>query len=180
MSGRFIAVVGPSGAGKDSVMEAMVADRPGLYRVRRVITRPSDAGGEAFEGVTEAEFAARVARGDFALHWSAHGLQYGIPAEVCAVLEVGKDALANLSRGVLKQASAAFGRLHVLSITAQPDVLASRLAGRGRESGAGIARRLARVAPAMPSGLTVTEIDNSGALDDAVAVALSALYPARG
>jgi ribose 1,5-bisphosphokinase len=75
---------GPSGVGKDSLMEALVARRADLHRVRRVITRPAEAGGEAFDSVSPALFAARAAGGDFALHWTAHGLSYGIPVR-CAM-----------------------------------------------------------------------------------------------
>ncbi|MEO1313717.1 MAG: hypothetical protein AAFV27_07560, partial [Pseudomonadota bacterium] len=63
MTGQLIAVVGPSGAGKDTVLDAICAARPTFRRVRRVITRPSSAGGEAFDGVTRAEFARRAAMG---------------------------------------------------------------------------------------------------------------------
>ncbi len=177
--GRLIGVVGPSGAGKDSVMEALVARRPDLHRVRRVITRPEAAGGEAFDGISPALFAARAAGGDFALHWKAHGLSYGVPAGVADVLDMGRDALVNLSRSVLGKAALRFDTLHVLHVTARPEVLAERLAARGRESAQDIARRLLRPAPAFPEGLPVTEIDNSGRLEDAVEQALSALYPAK-
>lgn len=177
--GRLIGVVGPSGAGKDSVMEALVARRPDLHRVRRVITRPETAGGEAFDGISPALFAARAAGGDFALHWKAHGLCYGVPASVADVLDMGRDALVNLSRSVLGKAALRFDTLHVLHVTARPEVLADRLAARGRESAQDMARRLSRPAPAFPEGLQVTEIDNSGRLEDAVEQALSALYPAR-
>jgi len=177
--GRFIAVVGPSGVGKDSVMEALVAARPDLVRVRRVITRPANAGGEDFEGISAALFAARAAGGDFALHWQAHGLSYGIPREVNQVLARGQDALANLSRGMLGQARRVFPTLHVLHITARPEVLADRLSARGREGRAEIARRLARRTPEFPPELRVSEIDNSGRLERAVKTALVALYPER-
>ena len=48
-TGAIIVVVGPSGAGKDSVIGFVAqhfADRADIDFVRRVITRPSDAGGE--------------------------------------------------------------------------------------------------------------------------------------
>jgi ribose 1,5-bisphosphokinase len=151
--GRLIGVVGPSGVGKDSLMEALVARRPDLHRVRRVITRPETAGGEVFEGITPALFAARAAGGDFALHWTAHGLSYGVPARVRDVLGTGRDALVNLSRGVLGKAARQFETFHVLHVTARPEVLAARLNARGRETPQDIARRLARPAPAFPPGL---------------------------
>jgi ribose 1,5-bisphosphokinase len=177
--GRLIGVVGPSGVGKDSLMEALCARCPDLHRVRRVITRPAEAGGEDFDGISPALFAARAAGGDFALHWQAHGLSYGVPASVRDVLANGRDALVNLSRGVLGKAALKFDTLHVLHVTARPDALAARLAARGRESEAEIARRLSRPAPPMPEGLRVTEIDNSGRLETAVDAALAVLYPER-
>jgi ribose 1,5-bisphosphokinase len=177
--GRLIGVVGPSGAGKDSVMEALVARMPDLHRARRVITRPEEAGGEVFDGISPALFAARAAGGDFALHWKAHGLSYGVPASVAEVLDTGRDALVNLSRSVLGKARLRFETFLVLHVTARPEVLAERLAARGRETPQEIARRLARPAPEFPAGLNVVEIDNSGRLEDAVNTAMAALYPAR-
>lgn len=177
MSGRFIAVVGPSGAGKDSLMAELCARHPDIHRVRRVITRAPEAGGEDHETVSEALFAARAAGGDFALHWGAHGLHYGIPVTVKTALETGQDVLANLSRTVLPKAASVFGDMRVLLVTARPEVLAERLQGRGRETRAEIARRLARPAPVLPEGLDMVEIDNSGALDAAVEAACAALYP---
>ena len=129
--------------------------------------------------MTEAEFEKRKDAGEFALHWGAHGLFYGIPWEQLAPMKEGRDVLANLSRSMLQDAARVTGALHVLWITARPEVLAERLAGRGRESAEDIARRLARKAPEPPADLTVSVIDNSGALEDAVAAARAALQPAR-
>lgn len=176
MTGRVIGVVGPSGVGKDTVMAALAAAEPRLALLRRVITRPEALGGEPFEGVSEAEFAARRAAGAFVLDWQAHGLCYGIPRGWPA----GRDVLVNLSRAVLGQAGAAFGPgFMVLELTAAPEVLAARLAARGREDAASIAARLARQVT-VPEGLAVLRLDNSGALDATVAAARAALYPDSG
>ena len=93
MTGRLFAVVGPSGAGKDTLMAAAAARVPALRLARRVITRPADAGGEDFDGVTEAAFQRRLAAGAFALHWQAHGLHYGIPAAIDQDLAAGRCVL---------------------------------------------------------------------------------------
>ena len=72
MAGRVFAVVGPSGAGKDSLMAAVLAAQPELHLVRRVITRRADAGGEDFEPATAKEFDRRQAQGEFVLHWQSN------------------------------------------------------------------------------------------------------------
>lgn len=176
MAGRAFAVVGPSGSGKDTLI-AEVAGLPGLHLVRRVITRPEAAGGEPFEGVTEAEFAARAAAGAFALAWQAHGLHYGIPASAVAAQQAGATVLFNGSRAMLGQAAAVFPGLAVLLVTARPETLAARLAARGRESAGDIAARLARAQFELPPNLPVIRIDNDGALETAAAAMRAALQP---
>ena len=177
MTGRFIAVVGPSGVGKDSVMAAMADRDPRIALARRVITRPSDAGGEDFDGVTTDEFDARAAAGQFALNWAAHGLRYAIPISVQAQLQDGQDVLANLSRSALVRAKDRFARFDVINLTADRAILAARLAARGRESADQIAGRLDRASAGLPDGIAAYEIDNSGALGQAVQAALDLLYP---
>jgi ribose 1,5-bisphosphokinase len=179
MSGRFIAVVGPSGVGKDSVMEGLAETLPDLFLARRAITRPGEAGGEDFDGISEAAFLRLEAEGAFALSWAAHGLHYGIPIAVEMALAEGRDVLANLSRGVLTEAKLRFARFEVLSLTASPQVLAARLRGRGRETEEEITARLARAERALPDHIAAIKIDNSGPLKQTVAQALAALYPER-
>jgi len=153
----LILVVGPSGAGKDTVLDAArtaLASDPRIRFVRRTITRPADAGGEAHDAVTEAEFDRR----DFALQWTAHGLRYGIPADIAADIDRGIVVVANVSRGVIQHAASLFPT-RVIEITAPPEILAQRLAGRGRESAADIAARLARDV-ALPHGVAHETVVN--------------------
>ncbi len=169
MTGRLIAVVGPSGVGKDTVMQALAEAVPGLGRVRRVITRPPEPEGEDHICVREAEFRKMAKLGAFLLQWQAHGLQYGIPTEVAGELDSGRDMIVNLSRSVLRVAAEKVARFEVLALDANRDVLAARLAARGRETADQIRKRLSRVPNPLPDGLTVTSVDNSGALSATVA-----------
>jgi ribose 1,5-bisphosphokinase len=170
------AIVGPSGAGKDTLIAGALAARPGLRLVRRVITRPSAAGGEDFEGVTEAEFLSRVAAGDFALHWQAHGLRYGIPR---AQVEGPGEVLFNGSRAALAAARTTFPGLRVVVVTAPPQVLAARLAARGREGVGDIRARLDRAGFALPDGIAATVVVNDGTVAEGVTRLLAALQPVR-
>lgn len=180
MTGRLIGVVGPSGVGKDTVMAALAERCPGLGLVRRVITRPEDAGGEVFEGVTADRFEALCQDEAFCLHWAAHGLRYGIPREIEGRLAVGEDLLVNLSRSVLRQAQTRFAGFVTLHLTAPRGVLAERLAARGRESAQQIEARLARSEFALPDGLErVIDVANAGPLEQTLEMIEDQLYPVK-
>ena len=179
MVGRVFAVVGPSGVGKDSLMAAVLAAQPDLHLVRRVITRRADAGGEDFEPVTAQEFDRRLAQGDFFLHWQAHGLKYGIPVSELAAAQRGRDVMFNASRAVLEEAAQKIPGMTVLHVTADAEVLAKRLAGRGRETPEDIDQRLARAAMPLNATLPIVEIDNSGPLENAVTAVLALLSPVK-
>jgi phosphonate metabolism protein PhnN/1,5-bisphosphokinase (PRPP-forming) len=170
----IFAVVGPSGAGKDLLIRGALAARPDLSLVRRVITRPADAGSEDHEPASDADFLARIARGDFALFWHAHGLSYGLPKQA---FEGTGDVIFNGSRAVLSDAARAFPGLRVIVVTAPDDLLAARLAARGRESQDDIRARLARAAFTLPDGIETRTVVNDGTPDEGIARFLAALQP---
>ncbi|MBV0891463.1 phosphonate metabolism protein/1,5-bisphosphokinase (PRPP-forming) PhnN [Paracoccus sp. Z118] len=172
------AIVGPSGAGKDSVMAAVAAARPDVLLARRVVTRPADPT-EPFEPRSRAGFAADRAAGRFVLDWDSHGLSYGVPIAARDAQLSGRVLLVNLSRAVLPQAALALAPLEVIHLDASAEVLAQRLTARGREDAGDIGKRLRGAAAPLPevAGLAVHRIDNSGPLDHAVRAVLALLPP---
>ncbi|MBW8448089.1 MAG: phosphonate metabolism protein/1,5-bisphosphokinase (PRPP-forming) PhnN [Arenimonas sp.] len=177
-TGTMVAVVGPSGAGKDSLIHLAMqhfANRPDVHFVQRVITRPTDSGGEQHRGVSPAEFEAMREQGAFAVDWDAHGLSYGIPASVHEKLALGHLVVANGSRSALPHWAKAFSSLLVINVTASPEVLAERLVARGRESREEILERLKRGSLTVEGDYDVVTIDNSGALAEAGAKLIATL-----
>lgn len=172
----IFAIVGPSGAGKDTLIRGALAARPDLRLVRRVITRPTEAGGEDFEGVTPQAFGLRRDRGEFALFWDAHGLSYAIPL---AQVSGPGDVIFNGSRAALAEAARVFPGLRVILVTAPEAILAARLAARARETEVDINQRLSRATFALPAGITAETVVNDGPLDLGVARLLAALQPVR-
>lgn len=175
MAGRMIYLIGPSGSGKDSLLDAArasLAER-GCRVVRRVITRSAEAVGEAALGVSLEEFLAIEAQGGFALSWRANGLAYGIPRDIDDWLAAGHDVLVNGSRGHLPATRLRYPNLLVLLLTVDQTVLRQRLLARGRESVDEIDARLARNARFSEQLLAEHDpalcvIDNSGPLEHTV------------
>jgi ribose 1,5-bisphosphokinase len=176
-TGTLILVVGPSGAGKDTLIDAARRARPDAFFPTRIITRPAAAGGEVFEGVEPAEFERRDAAGGFAFRWEAHGLSYGIPAEIGAALAAGRDVIVNASRSIIAEARARHRKLRIVVVTAPVALLAARLAHRGREDAADIAERLSRAGWAIPEGPDVVTVVNDGTRAEGVRRFLAAITP---
>jgi phosphonate metabolism protein PhnN/1,5-bisphosphokinase (PRPP-forming) len=183
MGGALVLVVGPSGAGKDTLIagarSALRAD-PRFSFPRRTVTRIAHAELEDHDSIAPADFERQTLCGAFALDWEAHGLRYGIPVAIEAALAHGQTVVVNVSRRAIAQAIERYRDVMVVMVTAAPEVRAARLAMRGREAEADILERLSRPAPDLPEGARVLEIDNSGGLDAGTAAFLAALRRAAG
>ena len=176
--GAFVAVVGPSGAGKDTLIniaKAALSADDGFHFVRRIITRPTDGATEDHLAATEAEFTELQEAGKLAFSWDAHDLKYGVPVVADAQIKAGKTVICNGSRAALSGLQRRYSNFSVISIMARRDVLASRLAARGRESYDEILERLERAAPFDPGRYRTIEIDNSGSIESAGAAMVEAL-----
>jgi ribose 1,5-bisphosphokinase len=180
--GRLFYVVGPSGAGKDSLLR-YVRERLGETRAiafaHRYITRPADAGGENHVALDDAEFARREQAGAFALHWESHGHRYGIGIEIDHWLERGLDVIVNGSRAHLPRALGRYPGMTVISVTAPRELLRERLHQRGREAAEVVETRLARAPEIeLPQHAHVVEIVNDATLDRAGEQLMRALLAA--
>ncbi|MEE4298124.1 MAG: phosphonate metabolism protein/1,5-bisphosphokinase (PRPP-forming) PhnN [Pseudomonadales bacterium] len=174
--GVLCLVVGPSGAGKDTLLDGARARLGAAYLFpKRVITRGADAGGEDHEAISETCFETLEAEGALALSWRAHDLGYGVRTSAVDELLAGRHLVVNVSRSVLDEARARFPRVHVFSVTVPESQLRQRLRARGRESHEDIEARIARAAAFEVSGDDVTEIRNDAEPDTAVARFVEAL-----
>lgn len=176
--GCMVVVVGPSGAGKDTLMALAArhfSGRDDVVFARRVITRDADAGGEDHDGVCAETFAQMQGAGRFAVSWQAHDLCYGIPAETREAVAAGALVIANGSRSALAAFAEAYPSLVVINVTARPEILAARLEARGRESREDILRRLERSSLCVIGDYRVITIDNSGEVEAAGRALVDAL-----
>ena len=182
MSGIFVAVVGPSGVGKDTLLDgarrALLAD-PAFRFVQRSITRPSDAAGEDHIAVSQDAFDDAEAKGAFALTWRAHGLAYGVPADILTDLANGKTIIANLSRTALDEAHALGYTSLIVSVRASSEVLRARLKARGRENDEEIEARVERASAFNVSGDDVVELWNDTTPDAAIETFLELIRSKR-
>ena len=168
--GALVLLVGPSGAGKDTILRRSrdaLADEPRIRFPRRVVTRVAD-GTEDHDTMTEAEFVASRARGHFLLVWQAHGLFYGVPTDVARFLRAGETVVINASRTVITAARHQFAQAYVVLVTAPRDIRAKRLLARGRDRD--LDQRLARDLGADDELRSDLTVDNSGSVDEAAQV----------
>jgi len=173
----FVLVVGPSGAGKDTLIRMArdaLADEPGIVFPQRLVTRPPSAD-EDNAPIDDDAFARAEAEGRFALSWRAHGLGYALPAHCGRLARRGRVVVSNVSRRIVAEARSRYPGTRVVKITAPPEVLARRLAARARAQDGDLSARLARQASVEPD-LT---IDNAGAPEEGARILIHFLRDLR-
>jgi ribose 1,5-bisphosphokinase len=159
-----VLVVGPSGAGKDTLLNlarvACAGDRTIVFP-RRIVTREASSSEDNRQLAPES-FRAALARGEFAVHWEAHGQCYALPRELDDEIRAGRIVVANVSRTVVDPIRRAYAEVVAVEITAPPEVLAERLATRARGSDGAIEHRLRRnVDAARPADITIVNVGDA-------------------
>ncbi len=131
--GVLVLVVGPSGAGKDTLISHARAVLGAEFCFpKRIVTRAASAH-EDHGSLSPEAFVAAEADGRFALSWRAHGLSYGLPASICGDVEAGHTVVCNVSRGAVAQARQTCEQVRTIYVDATPAIRAARIAARGRE-----------------------------------------------
>ncbi len=180
--GALILVVGPSGVGKDTLIDeaaAALAATSRFHFARRAITRPADAGGEDHIPYDESTFRQAEQDDAFLLSWRAHGLCYGVPKDPAARLRAdGAAIVANVSRTVIDDARNRLQPVRVIMVRAAHETIRRRLADRGRETPADIEARLARADAYAVSGRDVLYVDNDGTVEEGAKSMIAALEAA--
>jgi ribose 1,5-bisphosphokinase len=163
--GRLILVVGPSGAGKDTLLglaKAACAGDDNVVFPRRAVTREASRF-EENEQLSLDAFRQARSQGDFAVHWEAHGHCYALSRALDDDIRAGRTVVANVSRAVVEAIRRAYTDVVVISITAPPEILSQRLAARARSSDGRLADRLGRAvddAATVPD-VTITNIGSA-------------------
>jgi ribose 1,5-bisphosphokinase len=161
--GRLVLVVGPSGAGKDTLLalaRAACADARGIVFPRRVVTREASSAEDNVQVSLEG-FRQALAHADFAVHWQAHGHCYALPRAIDDDVRAGRTVVANVSRTVVEAMRRAYADVTVVEVTAPSEILAQRLAARARSSDGHLADRLRRAVDSVAAAPDLT-INNIG------------------
>jgi guanylate kinase len=149
MSGLLFVVTAPSGAGKTSLIDAVLKDDPRLrlsisYTTRA--PRPGERNGREYHFVDHATFDAMLAAGGFLENAEVYGNRYGTSRNVVRdLLAGGDDLILEIDWQGARQVRRAFPRC--IGIFIEPpsvEELERRIRVRGQDSEAVIAVRMAQ------------------------------------
>ncbi|HET9350989.1 MAG TPA: guanylate kinase [Burkholderiales bacterium] len=146
-AGRLFVITAPSGAGKTSLIEALIRDDPSLklsisYTTRA--PRPGEKNGVDYHFVDDAEFLAMRGRGEFVESAEVHGYRYGTSKHVIAdALARGQDLILEIDWQGARQVRAVYPCIGIFILPPSIEELERRMRSRALDSEAIIRRRLA-------------------------------------
>lgn len=147
MSGAIFIVAAPSGAGKSSLVNAVLAAEPNLQLSISFTTRPPRPGevdGREYHFVDRAQFAAQREAGEFLECAEVHGNFYGTSRKwIARTMATGRDIVLEIDWQGAQQVRELFaGACSIFILPPSLDELENRLRKRGKDSEAIIAERL--------------------------------------
>ncbi len=147
--GKLIVLTGPSGAGKGTLLKAMIEQHPELYLSISATTRsprPGEVHGQHYYFLDRPQFERMVAQGQF-LEWAEFaGNCYGTPRQsVEAQIQAGRVVVLEIELEGARQIRSSFpDACRIFIMPPSFEALESRLRGRGTESDDVVAQRLHR------------------------------------
>ena len=148
MSGSLFVIVAPSGAGKTSLVEALLREEPNIrlsvsYTTRT--PRPGEVHGREYHFVNRAEFEAMLAKGGFLEHAEVYGNLYGTSKSwINAARAAGEDVLLEIDwQGAAQVRDIYSDMVSIFIMPPSIEVLEQRLTARGKDAADVIARRIA-------------------------------------
>lgn len=149
--GRIVVLSAPSGAGKTTLAQALLAQTPGITRSITFTTRPKRLGevdGRDYHFISQEEFEVRIRRGDFLEFSTVHGYSYGTSqADVDQRCAQGLDVLLVIDyQGAAKIRQGGLAALSIFILPPSMEALQRRLRQRKSEDEKTLRRRLA-IAP---------------------------------
>ncbi len=185
MSAKVIYVMGPSGVGKDSLLNYLrvhvqtFQPTPALHFARRTITRAAGDASEDHESVRHEDFAQLAQLGAFALHWQAHGLHYGV--RHTEIANRNGWVIVNGSRAYVQEARERFPGMAVLHVSAPESLVRQRLLSRQREAAVEVEARVLRSqSAAVDVAAGDLQIVNAGSLEESASMLCQMLQDHTG
>jgi guanylate kinase len=164
MSGRLFVITAPSGAGKTSLIDALVREDPSLQLSTSFTTRaprPGEKNGVDYHFVDEPTFFAMRDRGEFLENAEVHGFRYGTAKRVINdALARGEDLILEIDWQGARQVRALYPDcVGIFILPPSIEELERRIRARGQDSEAVIRRRLENARG---------EMDHAGEFDYAI------------
>ena len=174
MAGKIVILSGPSGVGKDTLIEAWKAKNANVERVVTYTTRPKREGevdGIDYHFVSTRDFLEMALAGEFLEHKEVHGNHYGTPVRSLADI-VSRDKTAILKidvQGALVAMQKLTGEMSIFVAPPSMEELENRLSRRGTESKSQIRLRIKNAKREMAAAIHYSHTVTNDSVERAVA-----------
>lgn len=172
--GTLYLIVGPTGSGKQALVDAVLQSRPDIRRAPLIVSAPNNQNMCAVGAISPERFLDLMRRGAFALQWDCDGVRYGLTHESTRQLEDGQSLILCGDTLLIEKAREVYPTVRVIYITARMDILRRRLTSMAYGSDVEIDMHLAQSERMRPKDREIVTVDTS----DSIAAGAKALMGA--